>query len=96
MTTQDTSTTPSPAATSKGSLHWLKSPEVATRFRVNSGTVARWAAEGRLEFTCTPGGHRRFHATQIEALLRGETPPPLRDLLADWLRNRDSEEAGDA
>lgn len=45
--------------------------EVAQLFRVNPKTVTRWAAMGRLTVVRTLGGHRRFPASQVEALLAG-------------------------
>jgi excisionase family DNA binding protein len=45
--------------------------EVADMFRVNPKTVGRWAAEGRLESTRTPGGHRRYRESVVLALLNG-------------------------
>lgn len=51
--------------------------QVARAFGVNPKTVTRWADEGRLRFIRTlgsNGGHRRYFRSDIEALLRGETP----------------------
>jgi len=48
--------------------------EVAELFRVNVKTVARWAKEGKLTSIRTPGGHRRYLKSEVEALLRGEQP----------------------
>ena len=45
--------------------------EVAALFRVDPKTVARWASGGRLSAVRTLGGHRRFKATEVYALLRG-------------------------
>lgn len=42
---------------------------VAGLFRVSDKTVVRWAKSGRLPSFRTPGGHRRFYADQVEALL---------------------------
>ncbi|MGW5875151.1 BldC family transcriptional regulator [Nocardiopsis terrae] len=53
----------------------LTSVEVAALFRVDPQTVSRWAAAGKLTSLRTPGGHRRYHATQVHALLTGATPP---------------------
>ena len=44
--------------------------EVAALFRVDPKTVARWASDGRLSAVRTLGGHRRFKATEVYALLR--------------------------
>jgi predicted site-specific integrase-resolvase len=43
--------------------------DVARICHVNSGTVARWAKSGRLPFTLTPTGHRRYAVADVEALL---------------------------
>lgn len=45
--------------------------EVAVLFRVDPKTVGRWAAEGKLESTRTPGGHRRYRESVVFALLNG-------------------------
>lgn len=48
--------------------------EVAALFRVDPKTVTRWAQDGRLSSVRTLGGHRRFRATEVHALLaRSET-----------------------
>ena len=43
--------------------------EVAALFRVDPKTVTRWADEGRLSSIRTLGGHRRYRATEVNALL---------------------------
>ena len=50
----------------------LTPAEVATMFRVDPKTVARWAKDGKLTSIRTLGGHRRFRRLEVEALLRGE------------------------
>lgn len=50
--------------------------EVAHLFRVDPKTVTRWAATGRIGSIRTPGGHRRFRASEVERLL-GEGAPIL-------------------
>lgn len=47
--------------------------EVAALFRVDPKTVTRWAEQGRLTTVRTLGGHRRFRADEVYALLRGST-----------------------
>lgn len=46
----------------------LTPQEVADIFHVDPKTVARWARSGKLDFTTTLGGHRRYSRSQIEAL----------------------------
>ena len=43
--------------------------EVARMFRVDPKTVARWATAGRIKGFRTPGGHRRFKWSEIQAFL---------------------------
>ena len=47
--------------------------EVAALFGVNPKTVQRWAKAGRLSSIKTPGGHRRYRAAEVYALL-AESP----------------------
>ena len=45
--------------------------EVAAMFRVDPKTVTRWAKAGKLTSIRTLGGHRRYRATEVRALLQG-------------------------
>lgn len=45
--------------------------DVAAMFNVNPRTVTRWAREGKLTCIFTPGGHRRYKAAEVHALLNG-------------------------
>ena len=47
----------------------LTPSEVAEMFRVNPKTVTRWARAGKISSLRTLGGHRRFRASEIRALL---------------------------
>lgn len=47
----------------------LTPSEVAAKFRVDPKTVTRWAKAGRISSIRTPGGHHRFSAADIYALL---------------------------
>jgi excisionase family DNA binding protein len=47
----------------------LTPAEVAALFRVDPKTVTRWASTGRLGSIRTPGGHRRFRASEVHTLL---------------------------
>ncbi|MDZ7732186.1 MAG: BldC family transcriptional regulator [Acidimicrobiia bacterium] len=46
--------------------------EVARAFAVDPSTVARWADSGKIASIRTPGGHRRFRRSDVEALLAPE------------------------
>ena len=48
--------------------------EVAAMFRVDPKTVTRWAQADKLQYVRTLGGHRRYRAADVEALLAGEQP----------------------
>jgi excisionase family DNA binding protein len=43
--------------------------EVAELFHVSSKTVVRWANDGKLPYTATLGGHRRFNRRVIEEIV---------------------------
>ena len=50
----------------------LTPSEVAALFRVDPKTVTRWAKAGKLSSIRTLGGHRRYRADEVHALLRGQ------------------------
>lgn len=43
--------------------------EVAVLFRVDPKTVTRWAKAGKLTWSRTLGGHRRYPESEVKALL---------------------------
>ena len=47
----------------------LTPAEVAAMFRVDPKTVTRWAKAGKLSCVRTLGGHRRYLASEVKALL---------------------------
>ncbi|WP_219107006.1 BldC family transcriptional regulator [Austwickia sp. TVS 96-490-7B] len=49
----------------------LTPAEVAALFRVDPKTVTRWAVSGKLTSLRTLGGHRRYRADEVYALLSG-------------------------
>lgn len=49
----------------------LTPAEVAGMFRVDPKTVTRWAKAGKLTSVRTLGGHRRYIAAEVKALLEG-------------------------
>lgn len=52
----------------------LTPSEVAALFRVDPKTVTRWAKAGKLTSIRTLGGHRRYKASEVQALLEMQTP----------------------
>ena len=55
----------------------LTPAEVAAMFHVDPKTVTRWAKAGKLTSVRTLGGHRRFRALEVRALLAGSAEPKL-------------------
>jgi excisionase family DNA binding protein len=47
----------------------LRPQEVAIILGVRTATVARWARDGRLAYTVTPGGHRRYLWAEVQRIL---------------------------
>lgn len=47
----------------------LRTREVALLFRVSERAVTDWARRGRIPSVRTPGGHRRYPANEVWALL---------------------------
>jgi excisionase family DNA binding protein len=50
--------------------HLLRTSDVATLFQVSERTVSEWAKRGQIPSVRTPGGHRRYPADGIRALLQ--------------------------
>jgi excisionase family DNA binding protein len=61
----------------------LTPAEVATKFRVDPKTVTRWAKAGKLSSIRTLGGHRRYRASEVEALLDGNPSEGVLDISAE-------------
>jgi len=53
----------------------LRPGQVAALFQVSRRTISDWARAGKLDAILTPGGHRRFRATQVRALLESQMVP---------------------
>jgi excisionase family DNA binding protein len=47
----------------------LTPAEVAQLFRVHPKTVSRWVQSGKISAVRTLGGHRRYRASEVYALL---------------------------
>ena len=54
----------------------LTPAEGAALFRVDPKTVTRWAKAGKLTSIRTLGGHRRYRAAEVRALLGDTIPAP--------------------
>ncbi|GLY83358.1 helix-turn-helix domain-containing protein [Actinoallomurus iriomotensis] len=65
-----------PAPASEPPNEQLLTPrEVAALFGVRTSTIASWARLGRISALLTPGGHRRYRASDIRQLLEPEGVP---------------------
>src|SRR5665811_1743041 len=53
----------------RSSTTWVGLGEASRMLGIASGTLRRWADDGRIPVFTTPGGHRRFSRTTIGALL---------------------------
>jgi excisionase family DNA binding protein len=62
------------SARSSEADHLLTPSEVAALFRVDPKTVTRWAKAGKLTSIRTLGGHRRYRASEVHALLESHAP----------------------
>lgn len=60
---------PQPESTGLPPDALLRPGQVAVLFGVSPKTVSRWAEAGRLPVVRTTGGHRRFRAGHVDALL---------------------------
>lgn len=54
----------------------LRPREVALLFKVDPKTVTRWAKTGRLTPVTLPSGHRRYRASDVEALMTSTSRRP--------------------
>ena len=59
-----------------GDGRFLRTREVAVLFQVSERAVTDWATKGRIRSVRTPGGHRRYPAAHVRALLEevGQNP----------------------
>ncbi|CAA9349468.1 MAG: hypothetical protein AVDCRST_MAG34-1666 [uncultured Nocardioidaceae bacterium] len=58
---------------------FLTPGEVAAVLHVDPNTVARWSNEGKLASIRTPGGHRRYPASEVLRLASGGSADVTRD-----------------
>lgn len=65
----------------------LSSTQAATMLGVHAASVKRWSDQGKIKCIRTPGGHRRFLRSEIEAIRRApvDTPEAFLDRLLQAL-----------
>jgi excisionase family DNA binding protein len=75
---------------------WLTLREASRRLDVHPATLRQWADRGRLRSFRTPGGHRRFSAEDVGALLNALSaePPAELELLQNAALGRARRELG--
>ena len=59
---------------------FLRTREVAILFQVSERAVTDWARKGRIRSVRTPGGHRRYPASDVKHLLQASGQGDLIDL----------------
>jgi excisionase family DNA binding protein len=58
---------------------YMTPAEVRAAFQVHPATVQQWGRSGRLASIRTPGGHYRYLASDVRALLAGGEPRRMQD-----------------
>jgi excisionase family DNA binding protein len=53
---------------------WLSIDAACKLLGVDQSTLRRWSDSGRIPVFRTPGGHRRYRESDLQAVLRGTTP----------------------
>src|ERR671910_3014893 len=61
-----------------GGLDWLTLGQAAEYLGVAQSTIRKWSDSGRLPAFYTPGGHRRFRRSDLDAFLSNSRGTPLR------------------
>lgn len=59
----------------RGRGRWLTLGQAAESIGVDPATLRGWADAGKVRVFRTPGGHRRFDAADLNALLQASAPP---------------------
>jgi excisionase family DNA binding protein len=61
-----------------GGLEWLTLGQAAEYLGVAQSTIRKWSDSGRLPAFYTPGGHRRFRRSDLDAFLSNSRGTPSR------------------
>jgi len=85
-----------PTAVPTEAAGWLTLREASRLLDVHPATLRQWADRGRVRSFRTPGGHRRFSAEDVDALLTALSaqPPAELDLLQNAALGRARRELG--
>jgi excisionase family DNA binding protein len=68
---------------------WMSRAEVARLLQVAPVTIGRWASEGKLPYSVTLGGRRRFRRLEMEAIARRLSEPSTQPAAAKPRRRSD-------
>jgi excisionase family DNA binding protein len=68
---------------------WMSRAEVARLLQVAPVTIGRWASEGKLPYSVTLGGRRRFRRLEMEAIARRLSEPSTHPAAAKPRRRSD-------
>ena len=63
---------------------WLTLTEVAERLGIHPTTLRRWANSGKIPVMVTPGGHRRFKQSDIDAFMQAQTHHRHKNVEQTW------------
>ena len=66
------------------SKRWLSLREACSLLEVNEATLRQWADSGRIRAYRTPGGHRRFSAEAVRALIARSSEPAANGREPRW------------
>ena len=70
--------------TSSQSKRWISLGEACSLLEVNESTLRQWADSGRIRAYRTPGGHRRFSAEAVRALIARSSEPSANGRESRW------------
>ena len=68
---------------SSGSARWISRAEASRALGISATTLRRWSDAGMVKVFVTPGGHRRFDAASVQALLPGSQDRPTTERLGE-------------
>ena len=71
-----------PVGSSAGA-RWISRAEASRALGISATTLRRWSDAGMVRVFVTPGGHRRFDAASIQALLPGSKDRPTTERLGE-------------
>ena len=71
------------ATGSMAARRWMSREEASRALGISATTLRRWSDAGMVETFVTPGGHRRFDAASVAALMPGTQSRPTMERLGE-------------